>query len=1035
MRGSAVIATIALGVLPGGCTLSFALNPSLDVSQYAHTVWTARDGFFKGNIYSIAQTSDGYLWLGTEFGLFRFDGVNGQAWQPPAGQRLPDKNINALLGARDGTLWIGTFAGLASWSGGKLTSYPELDRRFVESLVEDRDGTVWAGALFSPNAGPTGLLCALRNGRTQCYGKDGTLGIAVPGLHEDKSGTLWVLAQSGLWGWKPGPQRRYSTTPVEVTDLSRTEEGEPLFAVRGGGLMHLVGDKSEPYPIRDPGPAKRMLSDREVDANKLLRDHDGGLWIGTVERGLIHVHNGRTDVFAQSNGLSGDVVLSLFEDHEGNVWVATTGGLDRFRELPVTTVSAKQGLSSDASQSVLAATDGSIWIGSHDGLTRLKNGQITIFGRSSGLPDDEVQSLYQDISGRVWAATDYGLAFFKDGRFVAVNAMASRERHFLHFITGDNAGNLWISEHENLLHLLDGHLVEKIPWPELGHRESAEVLLSGGERGGVWLGFWSGGGLSYFKDGRVRVAHTNADGLGDGHVADLELDQDGALWAATQDGGVSRIKDGRITTLTTRNGLPCDTIHWTMVDDDGSFWLYTACGLIRITRPALDAWIREPKRTIETTVWDAADGVRPRSSAASTFGPRVTKSPDGRLWFLTGVGVQVVDPHHLPFNRIPPPVHIEQIVADRRSYWENSTGAAVAQVHLPPLIHDLMIDYTALSLVAPGKVHFRYKLEGQDPDWREVVNDRAVQYSNLRPGSYRFRVMASNNSGVWNEAGDTLEFSIAPAYYQSNWFKAICVAALLLILWGLYRLRLYQIAREFDAQLEGRVGERLRVARELHDTLLQSFQASLIQMQAARDLFSRRPEQAAENLDDAITMAAGAITEGRDAIQELRSQPQDRGDLEQLFNVTGQDLSRSQESKERPASFRVVVEGEQRPLKPLLQDEIYRIARELLRNAFRHAQAGQIEAEIRYEPRQLCVHVRDDGKGIDPQILKAGGRDGHWGLAGMRERAKRIGARLDFWSETGAGTEVRLTVPSSIAYQADHKERWLGLLGRKRASS
>jgi len=791
-----VRARMALGILLACCACAFASEPSLDISQYAHTQWTSRDGFFKGNIYAMAQTSDGYLWLGTEFGLFRFDGIHSIHWQPPAGQQLPDQNINALLAARDGTLWIGTMGGLASWDGSKLTLYPEIGSRFVESLLEDRNGTVWAGALFSPNAGPTGLLCAMRSGRTQCYGKDGTFGIAVPGLYEDSSGTLWVLAQSGLLRWKPGPPVHYATTPVEVTALTTSDDGRPLFSVRGGGLMHLVGDRSKPYPIRDAGHANKILSDHDVDANKLLRDHDGGLWIGTVERGLIHVHDGRTDVFTQSNGLSGDVILSLFEDHERNIWVATTGGLDRFRELPVTTVSSQQGLSSDASQSVLAAKDGSIWIGAHDGLTRLKNGQISIFRKSSGLPDDEIQSLYQDAQGRVWAASNYGLAFLKEGRFVALNALTSKHKHWLHFITGDKAGNIWISEHENLLHLLDGRLVEKVPWPKLGHRESAEVLLADEKHGGVWVGYWSGGGVDYFKDGGVRVTYTAADGLGEGHVADLEFDRDGSLWAATQDGGLSRIKDGHISTLTTRNGLPCNAIHWIKEDDNHSLWLYTACGLVRITRPALEAWIADPKRTIETTVWDAADGVRLRSSAASTFGPRVAKSSDEKLWFLTGVGVQVVDPHHLAFNELPPPVHIEQIIADRKVYWQNAIDRSASEIRLPARTHDLTIDYTALSLVAPEKVHFKYKLEGQDPDWREVVNDHQVQYSNLPPGHYRFRVIACNNSGVWNEQGDTLEFSVAPAYYQTSWFRVLCVVAFLALLWATYQWRIRQLEEQ-----------------------------------------------------------------------------------------------------------------------------------------------------------------------------------------------------------------------------------------------
>ena len=269
---------------------------------------------------------------------------------------------------------------------------------------------------------------------------------------------------------------------------------------------------------------------------------------------------------------------------------------------------------------------------------------------------------------------------------------------------------------------------------------------------------------------------------------------------------------------------------------------------------------------------------------------------------------------------------------------------------------------------------------------------------------------------MWNETGDTLEFSIDPAYYQTTWFYASCVAAFLAMLWGLYRLRLYQIRREFNAQLDGRVDERMRVARELHDTLLQSFQASLIQMQAARNVLARRPEKAEQSLDKAITTAAGAVAEGRSAIQNLRAHPAGEADLAQLLTAAGQELAHSEEAPENPPVFRLTVEGERRDLEPLLQDEVYRIARELLRNAFRHAQAGRIEAEIRYESRHLRVHIRDDGKGIDSEVLKAGGRAGHCGLPGMRERADRFGGKLEFWSEAGAGTEAVLTVPAAAAY-------------------
>ena len=582
MKPALALTTISTLTVLLGSPPARALDPSLDVSQYAPTAWTVRDGFSLGNIYAMAQTPAGYLWLGTEFGLFRFDGIHSVPWQPPAGQQLPDRNINALLVTRDGTLWVGTFGGLVTWSGGKMTRRPELGTQFVSSLFEDREGTVWAGSL----APPTGRLCAIRGGSFQYYGDDGAFGRAVWALYEDSSGTLWVGAQSGLWRWKPGLPRRYAAPHVRISDLSEAEDSRLLIALYGAGLMQLAGEALESHPIGSAISTNRPLQDRDVNSNRVLRDRDGGLWIGTVERGLVHVRQGRTDVFTRSDGLAGDVIFSLFEDREGNLWVATTGGLDRFRELPVTTVSVKQGLSSDATESVLAATDGSIWIGAHDGLTRWKNGQTTIFRKTtSGLPDDDLQSLFQDDRGRIWVSTAHGLAYFKDGRFVAVNGVDGGE---VHGITGDTAGNLWIAEDQGLLHLLEGRLVQKVPWSELGRSENASVLLSNREQGGVWLGFWLGGGVSYFKDGQFRVSYTVASGLGEGHVPGLQFDRDGALWVATE-GGLSRIQDGRIATLTSRNGLPCDTIHWTIEDDDRSLWLYTACGLVRIRRTELDA--------------------------------------------------------------------------------------------------------------------------------------------------------------------------------------------------------------------------------------------------------------------------------------------------------------------------------------------------------------------------------------------------------------------------------------------------------------
>jgi signal transduction histidine kinase/ligand-binding sensor domain-containing protein len=995
-RALALLAMAAVSLLFASPPL-LALNPSLAVSQYAHTAWTVRDGFSLGNVYVMAQTPDGYLWLGTEFGLFRFDGVRFVPWQPPAGQQLPDKNINSLLVTRDGSLWIGTFGGLVILRDGRLERPPALHDQFVASLFEDREGTVWAASLNR-----AGQLCAIRSGAAKCSGEDGAFGRAVWAMYEDGSGTLWAGAESGVWRLRPGPPQRYGTRG-ELIGLNRTEDGRLLMALHGAGLIQLAGDEVEAYPIPDAVNRNRRLADHEVNANKLLRDRDGGLWIGTVDRGLIHLRDGRADLFRRSDGLSGDVILSLFEDREGNVWVASTGGLDRFRELPVTTISVRQGLSSEAIHAVLAATDGSIWAGAVNGLTRLKNEETTIFRTGRGVPDAP-QSLYQDDRGRIWVSTRHGLAYFADDTFVGVKGVPGG---VVHHIAGDSEGNLWLSEQENLLHLMNGRLVEQIPWSELGRQQRASTLLA--ERGGVWLGFWADGAVSYLKDRQLRASHTAAHGLGQPPVQHLQLDRDGGLWAATLNGGLSRIKDGHVATLTSRNGLPCDGTNWTIDDDEGSLWLYMRCGLVRITRTEVDAWIADPKHRIGTTVWDAADGVRLRSSAASEYAPRVAKSADGKLWFVTGEGIQVVDPRHLVVNEIPPPVRIERVTADRKTY------DTARELRLPPLVRDLQLEFTALSLAAPEKVRFRYKLEGYDNDWHEAGNRRQAFYTNLPSRSYRFRVIAANNSGVWNEQGDVLEFSIAPAYYQTAWFRALCAASGLGLLWAGYQLRVRQLRHRFVMALEARVSERTRIARDLHDTLLQSFHALVLKFQTVLNLLPDRPADARRRLEAALEQADDAITEGRNAVQGLRTSTVEQNDLANAIRNLGDELA-GESTAAPPQGFAVVVEGHSRDLHPIVREEIYKIAAEAVRNAFQHAQARHIDVDIRYDPRHFRLAVRDDGIGIDPTVLAALGKEGHYGLHGMPERASVIGGRLTVWSEPNIGTEVELRVPARAAY-------------------
>ncbi len=1010
---------------------AYALDPALDVSQYAHKAWNTRDGFPRDGIHAIAQTPDGYLWLGTEFGLFRFDGVRAIPWQEPADQHLPTNKIQSLLVTRDGALWIGTWKGLASWKGGKLTLYPELADEVIFPLIEDQEGVVWAGG-FAYN--PPGKLCAIQRGAVSCYGEDGSLGNGVLGLYQDRNRNLWAGTRTGLWRWKPGPRKFYPIPGDSsgIQGIAEDDSGALLIALRGR-VVRLVDGKLQ-IAYRYPAPAQDSF------ARARLRDRDGGLWIGTIDHGLVHVHQGRVDVFTQADGLSGNTVTALFEDREGSVWVATSDGLDRFRALAVVTYSAVQGLP-NVEGSVLTASDGSIWVSSFDGLSRWARGEVTAYRghyvpaaqRPSvrqvvveGLPNNAQVSLLQDHSGRIWIAGSSGIGHLESGRFVSV---AGAPGGIVYGVAEDTARNIWVANLDHgLLQVSGDRVVRQIPWIGLGHKEPATALVADPLQGGLWLGFFHGG-VAYWKDGQVRASYTATGGPAEGTVSDLRVGSDGTVWAATE-GGLSRLKNGRAFTLSSKNGLPCDEVHWSIEDDEHSLWLYTVCGLVRISRSETRAWESDPNRSIQLTVYDTSDGVRSKVPVPN-MSPKAGKSPTGKIWFLAFGYVSVVDPRHLPVNHVPPPVYIEQVTADRKTYWQDLSGdASSSNPELPPMVRDVTIDYTALSLAMPEKVHFRFKLEGQDRDWREVINNRQVQYSNLGPGKYTFRVTACNNSGVWNEAGTFLDFSIAPAYFQTSWFRGLCMVAFLAMLWGLYEFRTRQLAREFDMSLEARVSERTRIARELHDTLLQSFNGLLLRFQTVSNLMA--PGDAKEKLDIAIDQAAYAITQGRDAVQGLRSSMVETNDVALAIRTVGEDLA-SDATKKNPIAFSVQAEGTPRNLRPIVRDEVYRIAGEALRNAFKHARAHKIEVEIRYDERELRLRVRDDGKGIDPNVLSGDGRAGHFGLHGMRERAKLVGGNLTVWSEIDSGAEVELSIPASRAYQqlVPGQRSWLSELAGK----
>ena len=404
-----------------------AADQPLQIAQYARTTWTARDGAPLGLVFAMAQTPDGYLWIAGSFGMFRFDGIRFQPWNPPDGQSLPS-GAYSLLVSRDGTLWIGTFGGLSSWDGRRFVRrHAEVGNSFVSSLLEDRDGTVWAGVHGKP-----GRLCSIRRGQVSCTTHEGRLGDFVWSLAEDREGSLWVGADSGVWRWAPGTPQRYAMAGLRVGDLSTTAEGRVLAGAVGRGLWEVEGERLVPHRLQQAGRPGAFLADRDIKSNKLLRDRDGGLWIGTEGIGLIHVKDGQADSFTRMQGLSGNIACSLFEDREGNIWYGSDKGLDRFRRLPVTTLSTQQGLPHELTRSVQSTRDGSIWVATNEGLARWRDGGPKVYREADGLPEAHVQSQYEDADGRLWVSTPKGLAYLANERFIPVDRGPVQDLSLIH---------------------------------------------------------------------------------------------------------------------------------------------------------------------------------------------------------------------------------------------------------------------------------------------------------------------------------------------------------------------------------------------------------------------------------------------------------------------------------------------------------------------------------------------------------------------------------------------------------------------------
>ena len=937
-------------------------------------------------------------------------------WTSPAGSPSPNPNIVALLAAKDGSLWLGTGSGIARLRDGQVTTWPGTRGR-VAGIAEDKAGNIWF--VRSRTGDDKGPLCEVVGAGTRCFGAaDGLAapyGSALALAQED--GAFWVGHGTAVTRWTRDAARTF-----DVPSLKSAEGLNGVAAILpDGGDCILVGFQRSGTQAglqrlcdgRWQAAAVTGVDAAALQVGAVLRGRDGTLWIGTVATGLYRVQGDAVERYRSGDGLSSDGVVQVFEDREGSLWVVTSQGLDRFRPLKVLSHTQTQGLGANIVQAVLATSTGKVWISNEGSLDAIDHGVVSSIRPRDGLPGQRVTSLLEDHAHVLWVGVDNQLYVHEHDVFVRIEPSNGATLGTVISLAEDSAHDVWAvtANPLALVRIHDRKVVDRFDASRLP--SSGTVVANPG--GGVLLALLDGR-LGSYRDGRLRTVSPWTSNERHDRIGDMIVRPDGTVWGNSVAGLVVWNGD-RVKVLTPRNGLPCDRTNALAQARNGDLWLSQSCGLVRIARAELDRVWSDDVVVLKTEVLDALDGAL---SGRSVFAPAASTSPDGTLWFANESILQSLDPEHLPRNDVIPPVHIERIVADRAVF------APAEGLQLPGRTRDLEIDYTALSLAVPQKVRFQYRLEGWDGEWQDPGTRRQAFYTNLDPGRYVFRVRASNDDGVWNDAGDSAAFAILPAYYQTRWFAFVVAAALIATLYAAYRLRVRQIAAQIRAGLLERLSERERIAKDLHDSFFQGIQGLLLRVNTATAQL-KADEPARVLLLDALEQSDEVMLEGRELVLDLRTSATDDLDLSASLTRAGEEFKLL-----HPADFASIVLGRARPLHPVCADELHRLGREALYNAFRHAHASRIEVELHYGSTALALRVRDDGRGIDDKVLDDGVREGHWGLPGMQERASKIGARLRLSSRRGAGTEIEVVVPSSIAYAGDPRA-WLdGWIGKGR---
>jgi signal transduction histidine kinase len=982
------------------------------IRQMNHRTWMVMNGA-PADIWDMKQDDSGFIWLATGSGLFRFDGLQFQHYTPAAGEAFSSSDMTALYIVSDNNVWIGTSDGVISHlDNGHITNYPisKLTREGpIYGFVTTPDGVMWAVAGHQ--------LLRYDGGRFQSVGTDWSYPSDVQAVWMvvDRQGTAWLATDRELLYLRKGAHRFEHTGIATGANavLAVSPDGTLWLSDGLHGTRALPGLSAGDIPdaLLKPLPATRF-----AQAKRLAFDRYGALW-GTLWHGdgidgifrIAHpeqLADGQplgpdqvTDTYSTAQGLTSIVAVPILVDREGDVWVGTNFGLNSFHANSFTVVSPAPG-ASPASALLSSATNGRIRLLQGGCLYQVVD--ATPSQVSCGLPL-RAYNVFSG-SGRTFVQTPEAL-YQWNAQAPLTPVTALGDQSIISAVGNDRQGNLWIGFHGGLYTLAgnDWKHVD-IDSPLSGMQPNAIAFDA---QNAAWLGYAHDQIVRW--DGKSSVTYSIRDGLNVGNVQTIAVQGTSILVGG--DAGVARWKDGRFQSIPISRLSVLSAVTGIARTTVGDLWLNTSVGVVQLEAAEAERAFQQAGYTPGYRLYGSDDGV-PGIALRQPLASTISVDEQGRLWFGTNQGVCWIAPSSVHVNAVAPQVVIESVLAEGQQYPING------HLVLPPHTSTISLQYAAASFISPQHMKFRYRLSGVDNAWQDGDTHRQAIYANLGPGDYEFQVAAANSDGVWSEQPASLSFRIKRTFYQTRCFQILSIVAAILCVIAFAIFQYRKMLATLRDRLEVRHAERERIARDLHDTLLQGIQGLILCFQAVAERIPGEDPLRAQ-IDRALDRADSVLVAGRDRVRDLRASDHATKDLAVAFATLGDGWS-----EEWPAKFRVICGGMQQDIDPVIREEIYLIGREALINAFQHAKATEIELELAYDVKQLRICVRDDGVGIEPGILEAGGKPGHWGLAGMRERAHCIGGQLMIWAKPGAGTEIELVVPAGIAYAHSRRSRW-----------